>query len=174
MARGVHGHAERIDGLGFGFDQCPGGVLHAVFVLAPIRSVVVVLGEAVADDHQHLERGAAGIELRAGMPDRRPHARRPFRLHGSDGIEGRLVQGVVELLGDEELHEVAAVAGKPVDGIAIAQALERRTEEQHRLPENVDDPPLGGFGGHPGGEINILIVIEVGVADVLPTVRRSQ
>ena len=129
-------------------------------MFAPIGTVVVVLREAVADDHQYLERRTAPFELGRGVAHRRSHAGGAFGLHLGDGVEDAVVEGIVEFLGDEELDAVASVAGKAVHPVSVAEALEGGTEQQGRLAEDVDDAPLLGFLGHPRRKVVVLVLVE--------------
>ena len=111
-------------------------------MVAAHRAVVAVLGEAVADDEQHLQRVARVVEFAHGVADGRPHAGAALGLHGGDGGQGAGVEGLAQVLGDVELHAVAPVSGEAVDAVAVAQAFKGRGEDCGRLLLHVDDAPL--------------------------------
>ena len=66
------------------------------------------------------------------------------RLHGRDASLRATVVGLGKFLGDKKLHLVAAIAGKAVNRIGVAQGLQGFGHEHQRLFFDIDNAPSIG------------------------------
>ena len=134
-----------MNALAAGFDEGHAGVLHRVGFLRALLGIAAVLRPAVADQKKKLRARLLLPELHRGMANRRPHAGGVKRADAAESFRDLCAKIFADIFDDVEFHVIAAMTGKAVDAVAVADGLQRVRHQHDRLSFDVDNAALRPF-----------------------------